>query len=1027
MNFRRYLFLILLLSAWATTHGQWDKNYYRPETQKISWQLLTTDHFNFYFTEGFKSLSEEIAFASFSRLEQVEKKIGYRLSGRVDIYIYPNLESYNRSYVGQKLLHSAYNQGGVTEIAQSNVYTYFEGSKHLLMHQITEGISRNLVQEMLYGGTLQERIKYATLLHLPVWFEEGLIKYLSKDWDAADDNQLRDAFYNGSLASFEKLNPEMQTLVGSSMWSFMYNRKGPMSIQRILYLVRLSRKVETALYFVFDWSSKDLYREWFAHYELIYSQDLKRSIPSYGLDLFEENKLSRHIHQIEISPDGNKLAIAYNSGIHELVLLYNRETEERTVLFERDDWYFGKPSDQSLLVQWENSEHLFLAENAEKPTLYRLDLTGQKLETWTPDLDGILDFEYDQKAKNFVIAGMKNGSSHIYLYDDELHPLTESIHDDVEICLDNQSNIYFTRISYTDTVVGHVFQGQKDILFIIRDGKEVFNVTNITNTPLSDEFQPLKISGSSITFLSDKNGISNAYVFNLHQEIFPVSNYRSGIIYHSFSENREEIAEIVLLNGNQNVFISETSSGEAKPYGSELVPTFYSAIKAETQAEREDSTETLVPEDSVYNEPIFFQTMFPVPDNVDSLEQLEPEKKNQIRDFYDTSREYSRLSIDQLVTQLNNDHFISRNYPGFLRAGSYLPNRAGFVLGISLTDQFKNQRLTGLVKMNVLFNHFEFKAAYDAKFKKNRLSVEAFRDAFLREDDFILQRYRTGGLNTRWSRNIHKNHALTLYNTTRNDVFNVLSDKEETLLIEDDVQWTTSLGLEWSMNHSYYTDERELQGFLAKANLESQSNFNGVGFLAGFQALYGHRIGNYVQFSHTLHIGTSFGALRNVFFLGGAVGQVGIEFSPENSAAGSQPLYNVPVYGVEGFNINVRNGNSFSAYQMEVASPFHMALVKKPMRSNFMKSLNTVLWFNIGSAWYGGSPYSPSNPANITTINSGDVVIEVFNRKNPLVYSFGPGIKAKLWGYNLSYKLAFTMDNSVLTRNIHLWTIGTRL
>ena len=110
------------------------------------------------------------------------------------------------------------------------------------MNQISVGIAENLLLEMLYGGTVQERIKYAAMLHLPVWFHDGLVQYLAVGWDTDTDNLLRDAFNNQRFKSYNQLSYNKQRLVGHNMWLYIDDTKNSDAIQRILYLVRVNQK-----------------------------------------------------------------------------------------------------------------------------------------------------------------------------------------------------------------------------------------------------------------------------------------------------------------------------------------------------------------------------------------------------------------------------------------------------------------------------------------------------------------------------------------------------------------------------------------------------------------------------------------------------------------------------------------------------------------------------------------------------------------------------------------------------------------
>ena len=78
-----------------------------------------------------------------------------------------------------------------------------------------------------------------------------------------------------------------------------------------------------------------------------------------------------------------------------------------------------------------------------------------------------------------------------------------------------------------------------------------------------------------------------------------------------------------------------------------------------------------------------------------------------------------------------------------------------------------------------------------------------------------------------------------------------------------------------------------------------------------------------------------------------------------------------------------------------------------------LRNLWTLIYVDAGSAWYGLSPFDNTNPANRTDILYGPLNITVYNTRNPIVYSFGSGLRTKVFGYDVRYDLSWTLDNNV--------------
>ena len=168
--------LLCLLSA-SNIYGQ-NLGNQRVTVESQDWWLLESDHFNFYFVDSSTRLAKSILPASIYKLNQIEEKIGYRLSGKINIYVHASGAKLNGTYALQNDPEPL-NTGGITNIQNNDVHVYITGEIPDLMSQISVGIAENLLLEMLYGGTVQERIKYAAMLHLPVWFHDGLVQFLA--------------------------------------------------------------------------------------------------------------------------------------------------------------------------------------------------------------------------------------------------------------------------------------------------------------------------------------------------------------------------------------------------------------------------------------------------------------------------------------------------------------------------------------------------------------------------------------------------------------------------------------------------------------------------------------------------------------------------------------------------------------------------------------------------------------------------------------------------------------------------------
>ena len=58
-------------------------------------------------------------------------------------------------------------------------------------------------------------------MNLPIWFKNGLIDYLSKDWDTDLDNNLKDLILSKKTQKFNSLSKEESILYGHGLWNIL--------------------------------------------------------------------------------------------------------------------------------------------------------------------------------------------------------------------------------------------------------------------------------------------------------------------------------------------------------------------------------------------------------------------------------------------------------------------------------------------------------------------------------------------------------------------------------------------------------------------------------------------------------------------------------------------------------------------------------------------------------------------------------------------------------------------------------------
>jgi hypothetical protein len=121
---------------------------------------------------------------------------------------------------------------------------------------------------------------------------------------------------------------------------------------------------------------------------------------------------------------------------------------------------------------------------------------------------------------------------------------------------------------------------------------------------------------------------------------------------------------------------------------------------------------------------------------------------------------------------------------------------------------------------------------------------------------------------------------------------------------------------------------------------------------------------------------------------------------------------------MRGFSQNIRNGNSFAVFNSEIRWPVVRYLAGRPLKSNFLNSLQVVGFGDIGTAWTGATPWSGENSYDTEIIESGPVRVTLDSNRKPIVAGFGAGARMQLLGYFVRADWAWGIENNYILPRI---------
>ncbi len=175
---------------------------------------------------------------------------------------------------------------------------------------------------------------------------------------------------------------------------------------------------------------------------------------------------------------------------------------------------------------------------------------------------------------------------------------------------------------------------------------------------------------------------------------------------------------------------------------------------------------------------------------------------------------------------------------------------------------------------------------------------------------------------------------------------------------------------------------------------------------------YYQKIHKTLTWANRVAVGHSYGTRRLLYYLGGVDSWIVPRF--DQSTQVNQDInwaYQTVVTNMRGFDQNARNGNSYAVLNSEIRWPIFQYLLKKNIRSDFVRNFMLVGFTDIGSAWVGINPFDDENPQFTETIGQDPVTVRVDYYRNPLVVGYGFGLRSTLLGYYLRFDVAWGADS----------------
>ncbi|MBK8613284.1 MAG: PD40 domain-containing protein [Flavobacteriales bacterium] len=1047
------------------SYQEYGKN--RVQYQDFLWQYYRFDQLETYFYKGGRDVARYVALSAHKNKKELEGFFDYTVDERLQFVVYNSLTDFRQSNIGVTT-DEAYNIGGVTRIVGTKIFVYNEGEHALLDRQVRSGLAQVMLDRMMYGGNWREVLKNSTLLNLPEWYTKGVVAQATGPMGPTEMSRLRDGVLSGRFDKLNRLTGDDAALAGQSIWAYVADVYGPSVIPNILYMTRVSRNPEGGFLYVLGVGLKTLTEECNAYYKERFTAEDRMKQAAQLEMLPVRTKRTRNYSQFKLSPDGRYAAWVSNEMGQYKLWLYDR-TEKKLRRLLKGEKKLNRIVDRSYpVLAWHPTGRALTYALEKRGELYLNTYTVDDRRTVTKPvflLEKILSMAYSADGQRMVFSGVREGHTDLYQYyviGNRQEQLTDDLFDDLDPrFVDDGKGIIFSSDRTDDTL-----RMEKDVTYHLA-AKDIFIfdletrspiLQRMSRTPGFNETQPAQYDSSSYTYLSDKGGLNNRWLVTydsavsgidttVHYRYFTsearVTDLKRGIIEQEVNMQRGRYSQLMYVDGAYRFMFGTTTDGRTVQgedaehpgpakrddlTGGAITDDMSPVVKVAPQYPPDTTADAVDIRDYRFADESAAAGQkegdVPVIGIADTTSRLAGQG---ITLIFPEQRNYNvNFATDEVLTQLGNS-YNAQFYQPLSGATSLNPGLSGMV-SMAASDLFEDHKIIGGFRLALDLNNNDYLLRY-ANLKR-RLNKE-----------FIFQRQSIQGISNVGLVKLHSHSAVARITWP----FSELACLRGSLLYRNDryvVQSTDGVSLR-QPNYSDHMTGTRLEYVYDSSIPRGLNLWTGwkLKFFGEYYIQPDNRetdmqvVGMDLRHSLTVHRdiiwvsrlagSSSFGSRKVLFYMGG----VDNWFFPkvdESIPVDQSQNYTYQSSGVplRGFYYNARNGSSFAMLNTELRIPLFKYLINRPIRSDLIQNFQIIGFGDLGTAWTGTDPYSDDNTFNQQIIERNPLTITIKNLREPILGSYGFGLRTRVLGYFIRGDWAWGVDDGVILDPVFHFSLG---
>ncbi len=609
--------LLLLLAMPGLLSAQYfGRN--KVQYNSFDFKVIQTEHFDVYYYEEERVAAMDAARMAERGYARLSKVLNHDFRERKPIILYASHSDFQQT----NALGQAPGEGtqGVTDFQRNRNVLPFTGSyaefEHVLLHEMAHQFQYDTWSRGRAGSGLSTLIA----INPPLWFAEGMAEYLSSGPIHTETAMwLRDASLEGALPTIEQMTLDPYKYFpyrfGHAVWSYIGERWGDEAVGAILKGT-LAGGIEGAFRRTIGLTLEQLSTQWRDAVQKKYLPEIgARPKASAVADaLLTEKRSEGTLHLAPaLSPDGSQVAYFSEKDFY-FVDLYLADGKtgkvKRRILKSGISSNYETYRFINSQANWSpDGKYLaFAAKRGPRDVIVIVDvernkeveridvkLSGVTTPSWSPDGQQIAFTGYDGGLSDLFVVS-RDGSNLRRLTEDkyaDLHPVWSPDGRSIAFATDRGGITNFRTLAIGNTRIA---------LYDVDTGSIELLEPEDRSKSASPQWAP---DGRSVAFVSDRNGVSNIYLYDLQaRAAYQLTDFYTGSQgitplspVLSWAQNADRMAFGYFEKGKYDVYtLSDPRSLKRQPY--RLTAPDSSGLLANAAAVPVDTTRSLqVPEE----------------------------------------------------------------------------------------------------------------------------------------------------------------------------------------------------------------------------------------------------------------------------------------------------------------------------------------------------------------------------------------------------------------------------------------------